>query len=104
MTIFCLIDNLHRDTAPVPFRNFIYQDYFSAVYQTCTAIAPAPNKNCDSLIREISKFVSLDNLFEMYDWFGNHSPQNSQNDKFEIELRDKLQELREKAKNDGWEI
>jgi hypothetical protein len=62
------------------------------------------NKNCDSLIREISKFVSLDNLFEMYDWFGNQSPQNSQNDKFEIELREKLQELREKAKNDGWEI
>jgi hypothetical protein len=62
------------------------------------------NKNCDSLIREISKFVSLNNLFEMYDWFGIQSPQNSQNDKFEIELREKLQELREKAKNDGWEI
>jgi hypothetical protein len=37
---------LYRDTAPVPFSNFIYRDYFPAVYQTFTAIAPAPNKTC----------------------------------------------------------
>jgi hypothetical protein len=30
----------------VPFFNFIYRDYFSAIYQNCTAIAPAPNKIC----------------------------------------------------------
>jgi len=45
MTIFCLLDNLFRDTAPVPFLKFIYHDKNSAVYQTCTATAPADNKN-----------------------------------------------------------
>jgi hypothetical protein len=30
----------------VPFSNFIYRDYFSAAYQTCTATAPAPKKIC----------------------------------------------------------
>jgi len=29
----------------VPFRNFIYRDKYSAVYKTCTATAPARNKN-----------------------------------------------------------
>ena len=62
------------------------------------------NSACDSLIREISKFVSLDDLFEMYDWFGRHSPKNLQADRFEIELREKLEHLKEKAKKDGWEI
>jgi hypothetical protein len=46
MTIFWLRDNLHRDTALVPFSNFIYQEKDSAVYKTCTATAPARNKNC----------------------------------------------------------
>jgi hypothetical protein len=46
MTNFLLRDKLHRDTAPVPFSNFIYRDNFPAVYQTCTAIAPAYNKTC----------------------------------------------------------
>ena len=41
-----LQSNLHRDTAPVPFLGFIYRDYFPAAYQTCTATAPARNKNC----------------------------------------------------------
>jgi hypothetical protein len=42
---------LYRDTAPVPFSNFIYRDYFSAVYQTCTAIAPALNKICTMMAK-----------------------------------------------------
>jgi hypothetical protein len=46
MTIFCLRQNLYRDTAPVLFSNFIYRDYIPTVYQTCTAITPAPNKVC----------------------------------------------------------
>jgi hypothetical protein len=67
MTIFCLRDNFvppllttfargKRDTAPVPFMNFIYRDYISSVYQACTATpvtrfartasAPARNQNC----------------------------------------------------------
>ena len=46
MTNFCLRDKLYRDTAPVPFSNFIYREKYSAIYQTCTAIAPARNKIC----------------------------------------------------------
>ena len=46
MTFFWLRDKLHRDTAPMHFLNFVYQDYISSVYQTCTATAPARNKIC----------------------------------------------------------
>jgi len=46
MTIFCLRDNLYRDTAPVPFSCIIYREKYPAVYQTCTATAPARNKIC----------------------------------------------------------
>jgi hypothetical protein len=46
VTNFCLQDKLYRDTAPVPFPGFIYQDYISAVYQNCIATAPACNKTC----------------------------------------------------------
>ena len=46
VTIFCLRSNLNRDTAPVPFSNFSYRDYFPAVYQTCTATAPTRNIIC----------------------------------------------------------
>jgi len=46
MTIFCLRSNLYRDTAPVPFINFIYRENNSSIYQTYTAIAPALNKIC----------------------------------------------------------
>jgi len=28
------------------FSNFIYRDKYTAIYQTCTATAPARNKNC----------------------------------------------------------
>jgi hypothetical protein len=62
------------------------------------------SKTCDSLIREISKFVSVDDLFEMFDWF-NISPDSKSNvEEFELHLKAKLNELKEKAKNDGWEI
>jgi hypothetical protein len=46
LTRLCLRDKLYRDAAPVPFSNFIYREKFPAVYQTCTAIAPALNKTC----------------------------------------------------------
>jgi len=46
LTNFSLRDNLYRDTAPVPYSNFIYLEKNSAVYLTCTATAPAPNKIC----------------------------------------------------------
>ena len=46
MTIFCLRDNLHRDTAPVPFSSIFYREQYPAVYQTCTATAPVFYKLC----------------------------------------------------------
>jgi hypothetical protein len=46
MTIFCLRSNLNRDTAPLPFSNFIYRDKYSSTYKACTAIAPVPNNIC----------------------------------------------------------
>jgi hypothetical protein len=62
------------------------------------------NKTCDSLIREISKFTSFDELFEMFDWFHIAPNSKSRIDEFEVQLKAKLYELSEKAKNDGWEI
>jgi len=46
MTNFWLRYNLFRDAAPVSFSNIIYRDKYLAVYQPCTATAPAPNKTC----------------------------------------------------------
>ena len=61
------------------------------------------SKNCDSLIREISKLVSLNDLFDMFDWFDISKDSKSKVEEFELLLKAKLQELREKARNDGWE-
>jgi hypothetical protein len=62
------------------------------------------SKTCDSLIREISKFTSFDDLYEMFDWFNISSDSKYKLEEFELQLKAKLSELREKAKNDGWEI
>jgi hypothetical protein len=51
------------------------------------------NKECDELIREISKFVSLDRLYEMFDWKDNFSITEKQLRKFEIVLENKLSGL-----------
>ena len=62
------------------------------------------SKNCDSLVREISKFVSFYDLSEMFEWFDIDPDSQSQIEEFEIQLKEKLQEFREKAKKDGWEL
>ncbi len=46
MINFCRRDNLHRDTAPVPFLSIIYQDKDPSIYQICIANAPERNKTC----------------------------------------------------------
>jgi hypothetical protein len=56
-TNFWLRPILNRDTAPVPFLKFIYRDYFSVVYQTCTATAPAPNKT-STLMAKSTPYLS----------------------------------------------
>ena len=61
-------------------------------------------KICDDLIKEISKFISRDKMFEMFDWFGNHSVKKVQLKKFEKELIDRLQVLKKQALENGWEI
>jgi hypothetical protein len=62
------------------------------------------NKTCDELVKEISKYVSLQDLFGMFDWVDNFSASKSDLDKFEKQLRNKLQELKNEAINNGWEI
>lgn len=62
------------------------------------------NKTCDGLVREISKYVSLQDLFEMFDWFDNFSASKSDLEKFEIQLNEKLAELKNEAHKNGWEI
>jgi len=44
--LLALLARGRRDTAPRPFSNFINLEKNSSIYQTCTAIAPARNKNC----------------------------------------------------------
>jgi hypothetical protein len=61
-------------------------------------------KTCDSLIREIAKLVSFFELSEMFDWFEIHPDSQPEIEKFELQLKEKLQELKEKAKKDGWEL
>ena len=62
------------------------------------------NKECDELIREISKFVSLDRLYEMFDWKDNFSITEKQLKKFEVVLENNLSGLKEQAIKNGWEI
>ena len=61
------------------------------------------NKECDGLIRRISKFVSIKNLYEMFDWFDNFSATEDQLKAFEEKLSIKLNELRAMAEYNGWE-
>jgi hypothetical protein len=57
---------------------------------------------CDELIKQISTFVSRDDMYEMYDWFDDNRLNKLQ--EFEVELRTKLDELKQRAKSNGWEI
>ncbi len=59
---------------------------------------------CDELIRKISKLVSLNDLYEMFDWFEYESVPKSQLENFEKELNLKLEDLKMQAIKNGWEI
>ena len=61
------------------------------------------NKKCDQLVREISKFVSIQTLYEMFDWIDNLSATEEQLIEFERALSHKLDELRSLAESNGWE-
>ena len=61
------------------------------------------NKKCDDLVRQISKYVSIQTLFEMFDWFDNFSAKEEQLEEFERALSHKLNELQSLAKTNGWE-
>lgn len=61
------------------------------------------NKECDELIREISKYVSSYQLYEMFDWFDNFYITEKQLKEFENTLKLKLDELIKNAENNGWE-
>lgn len=62
------------------------------------------NSECDELVREISKLVSRHELYEMFDWFDNFSATENQLKNFEVELKEKLENLKVNAKNNGWEV
>lgn len=59
------------------------------------------NKECDELIREISKLVSKNQLYEMFDWLDNFSVTESQLKNFEIELKEKLEQIKLNAQKNG---
>jgi len=58
-------------------------------------------KVCDDLIRQISKFVSINTMYHMWDWFKYENQNN--NAEFEAILRLKLNQLQNEAKLNGWE-
>ena len=62
------------------------------------------NKECDDLIREISKYISIDDLFQSFEWFDNFKTEQIQLDEFKIKLLEKLNLLKNKAIENGWEI
>jgi len=45
LTNKCLRSTLYRETAPLPFSNIGYRDYFPSTYKNCIATEPACNKN-----------------------------------------------------------
>ena len=61
------------------------------------------NKECDELIREISKYVSRNQLYEMFDWLDNFHITEKQLKEYEFTLKLKLDELIKNAENNGWE-
>jgi hypothetical protein len=61
------------------------------------------NKECDELIRQISKYTSINQLYEMFNWFDNFYITELQLKEFEITLKLKLDELIKNAKDNGWE-
>jgi hypothetical protein len=66
LTNFLLRDNLFRDTAPVPFLSFVYRDYIPFVYQTCTATAPAVNKNYTRMAKSTPYLACLRDNFPTF--------------------------------------
>ncbi len=62
------------------------------------------NEECDELIRQISKLVSIHQLYEMFDWFDNFSASETQLENFKVELNEKLEKLKVNAKSNGWEV
>ena len=59
-------------------------------------------KTCDNLIKEISKLVSREDLYEMFDW--TYSLTKEQLNDFEKVVTEKLETLKNEAKERGWEV
>ena len=62
------------------------------------------NHTCDELVREIAKLVSFNELSEMFDWFSISPSSKSEVEEFEVQLKAKVQFLREQAEKNGWEL
>jgi|688.fasta_scaffold354716_2 hypothetical protein len=61
------------------------------------------NKECDELIRQISKYTSINQLYEMFNWFDNFYITELQLKEFETTLKLRLDELIKNAEDNGWE-
>jgi hypothetical protein len=48
------------------------------------------DRECDTIIRELSKYISEDELYESIDWFSTFSMNESQLDDFKVKLSRKL--------------
>lgn len=60
---------------------------------------PVYTISIDNLIVEISKLVSYDRLYDMFNWYSLPSLPE-----FEQQLKDILKQFKEDAKERGWEI
>jgi len=62
------------------------------------------NKECDDLIKEISKYISIEELFQSFEWIDNFHAEQIQLNEFKIKLLEKLDNLKNKTIENGWEI
>lgn len=62
------------------------------------------NPACDELIRQITKLVSMDRLYEMFPWIDYLMSTESQYLKFERILKETREQLIIEAIKNGWEI
>ena len=62
------------------------------------------NDKCDNLIREIAKYSSTSKLYSMIQWFETIPSGKKELLEFENKLTETLNDLRESAKDNGWEI
>ncbi|PKP17952.1 MAG: hypothetical protein CVU07_03005 [Bacteroidetes bacterium HGW-Bacteroidetes-23] len=59
-------------------------------------------KECDDLIKEISRYTSREEMLEIFDWFNKNYFKN--HSKLKLDLKLVLEKLKQDRKGMGWEI